>query len=94
LPRSGDRRCTRGAQPTAPRRVQTAARTRYKAVAFDAFVLFNPDSVVPDIERSFSGKGRELANLWRTSQFEYAWLRSITNRYVDFFAITEDASDA
>jgi 2-haloacid dehalogenase len=64
---------------------------RFRAVAFDYFVLFNPDSVVPAVERVFPGKGRELTNLWRTRQFEYSWLRSITNRYEDFFAVTEDA---
>jgi 2-haloacid dehalogenase len=66
-------------------------RPRFRAVAFDYFVLFNPDSVVSAVERIFPGKGRELTNLWRTRQFEYSWLRSITNRYVDFFAVTEDA---
>lgn len=63
----------------------------FKAVAFDYFVLFDPDSIVPEVERVFPGKGRELTNLWRTRQFEYTWLRSITDRYVDFSAVTEDA---
>ncbi len=64
---------------------------RFKAVAFDYFVLFNPDSVIPEAERLFPGKGRDLTVLWRTRQFEYSWLRSLTDRYVDFFAVTEDA---
>ena len=64
---------------------------RYKAIAFDALVLFNPDSVVPEVERAFPGKGREFTNLWRMRQFEYCWLRSISDRYVDFFAVTDDA---
>jgi 2-haloacid dehalogenase len=68
-----------------------AARPRFKAVAFDYFVLFNPDSVVPEVEAIVPGRGRELTNLWRTRQFEYSWLRSITGHYVDFFAVTEDA---
>ena len=68
-----------------------AAASPFKAIAFDYFVLFNPDSVVTEVERVFPGKGREFTNLWRTRQFEYSWLRSITNRYVDFFAITEDS---
>ena len=71
--------------------VEAAAAPGFKAIAFDYFVLFNPDSVVPEVERVFPGKGREFTNLWRTRQFEYSWLRSITDRYVDFFAITEDA---
>jgi len=76
---------------TTPARRQTAAQPRFKAVAFDYFVLFNADSVIPEVEKVFPGRGRELTNLWRTRQFEYGWLRSITNRYVDFFTITEDA---
>lgn len=67
------------------------AASRFKAIAFDYLVLFNPDSVVADAEREFPGRGRELTNLWRTRQFEYSWLRSITNRYADFSDITEDA---
>lgn len=68
-----------------------AASPRFKAVAFDYFVLFNPDSVVPEVERVFPGKGREFTALWRTRQFEYAWLRSMTDRYADFLAVTDDA---
>jgi 2-haloacid dehalogenase len=66
-------------------------RPRYKAVAFDYFVLFNPDSVVSVVDRAAPGKGREFTAVWRTRQFEYSWLRSITGRYVDFSGITRDA---
>src|SRR5262245_51585886 len=68
-----------------------AGRTRFAAVAFDYFVLFNPDSIVSAVEPIAPGGGREFANLWRTRQFEYSWLRTIADRYVDFSAITEDA---
>jgi len=71
--------------------VERGVHTRYAAVAFDYFVLFNPDSVVSVVDRIAPGKGREFTNLWRRRQFEYSWLRSITGRYVDFFAITKDA---
>src|SRR5215831_12599464 len=72
-------------------RPASAGPPRFKAVAFDYFVIFNPNSIVPDIDAAFPGRGREFVNLWRTRQFEYAWLRSMTNRYVDFFRVTEDA---
>ena len=71
--------------------VERGVQKQYAAVAFDYFVLFNPDSVVSVVDRIAPGKGREFTNLWRTRQFEYSWLRSITSRYVDFFAITDDA---
>jgi 2-haloacid dehalogenase len=77
--------------PERPHPVDVAAPPRFKAVAFDFLVLFDPNSVVPAVEQTFPGKGQELTQLWRTRQFEYSWLRSITGRYVDFFAVTEDA---
>lgn len=64
---------------------------RFKAVAFDYFVIFDPNSVVPEIEKTFPGKGQEFAKLWRGKQFEYGYLRTITNRYADFFQVTDDA---
>ena len=64
---------------------------RFRAVAFDSFVLFNPDSIVATAESIFPGHGRELTTSWRTRQFEYSWLRSITGRYTDFFNVTVDA---
>ncbi len=68
-----------------------SSRARYQAVAFDYFVLFNPDSVVSIADDMFPGRGRAFIDVWRTRQFEYSWLRSITDRYVDFARITEDA---
>ena len=66
-------------------------QSRFAAVAFDYFVLFNPDSIVAAADQVIPGRGRELTTLWRTRQFEYSWLRSIVGRYVDFAAVTEDA---
>jgi 2-haloacid dehalogenase len=71
--------------------VQRGVRKQYAAVAFDYLVLFDPDSVVSAVDRIAPGRGREFTKLWRTRQFEYSWLRSITDRYVDFSAVTSDA---
>src|SRR5690348_5193138 len=68
-----------------------AGEPRFKAVAFDYFVIFDPNSIVPAIDEAFPGRGTEFVNLWRTRQFEYAWLRSITDRYADFWQVTDDA---
>lgn len=65
----------------------------YKAVAFDYFVLFNPNSVIDDVEEVFPGKGLEFTKMWRSKQFEYGFLRSITGRHEDFFKVTGDALD-
>lgn len=64
---------------------------RFKAVAFDYFVIFNPNSVVPKVESVYPGKGLEFTKAWRAKQFEYGFLRSITDRHEDFLKVTEDA---
>jgi len=67
------------------------ATPRFKAVAFDYFVLFNANSVVPKVEKEFPGKGAAFTAAWRAKQFDYGFLRSITDRQIDFFKVTEDA---
>jgi 2-haloacid dehalogenase len=64
---------------------------RYGAIAFDYFVIFDPNSIIPQIEGVFPGKGKEFADRWRARQFDYGFLRSITGRHVDFFKVTEDS---
>lgn len=68
-------------------------KPRFKAVAFDYFVLFDPSSVIPEVEKVFPGKGAEFTKAWRAKQFEYGFLRSITRHHRDFFAVTGDALD-
>ncbi len=62
-----------------------------EAIAFDALAVFDPSAVVGVAEAEFPGQGAALVAAWRSRQFEYTWLRSITDTYVDFFAVTEDA---
>src|SRR4051812_3394759 len=70
---------------------QDTSAPRFKAVAFDYFVIFDANSVLPAVEAAYPGKGAEFARAWRAKQFEYGFLRSITNRHADFFKVTEDA---
>jgi 2-haloacid dehalogenase len=72
-------------------RAEDRLEPRFKAVAFDYFVIFNADSVVPQVEKAFPGRGAEFTRVWRGKQFEYGFLRSITGRYADFFQVTGDA---
>ncbi|HEY2913326.1 MAG TPA: haloacid dehalogenase type II [Candidatus Angelobacter sp.] len=62
-----------------------------KAIAFDAFPIFNPSPVFVLTEQLFPGYGPALSEEWRTRQFEYAWLRIATHHYTDFWQITQDA---
>lgn len=73
-----------------PTHAQTS-RPHYRAVAFDYFVIFDPNSVVAEVEKVFPGKGMDFTKAWRTKQFEYGFLRSITDNHEDFLKVTEDA---
>jgi 2-haloacid dehalogenase len=74
-----------------PTLAQDTPTPKYKAVAFDYFVLFNPNSVIPEVEKVFPGQGTAFTKAWRAKQFEYGFLRTITDRHEDFFKVTEDA---
>src|ERR1043165_3771246 len=67
------------------------AATRIKAVAFDGFPIIDPRPVGTRAEQLFPGRGAELMAAWRTRQFEYTWLRTLTRRYADFWLVTEEA---
>ena len=62
-----------------------------KAVAFDAFAIFDPRPVFRLAEELFPGRGEELSSQWRTRQFEYTWLRNSMRVYADFWHVTQDA---
>lgn len=63
-----------------------------KALVFDAYgTLFDVHSIIVALDRRFPGKGPEVSNGWRTRQLEYTWLRSLMDRYEDFWNVTEAA---
>jgi 2-haloacid dehalogenase len=70
-----------------------AATPRFKAVAFDYFVIFDPNSILPAVEAVAPGRALEFTQAWRSKQFEYGFLRSITSQHADFFEVTGDALD-
>jgi 2-haloacid dehalogenase len=67
------------------------SRPAIKAIAFDGFPIFDPRPIFALAEELFPGQGTELSNAWRTRQFEYTWLRTLTQRYRDFLGVIEDA---
>ncbi|HEY8064785.1 MAG TPA: haloacid dehalogenase type II [Methylosinus sp.] len=79
------------ATPFGLARAEAPSTPRFKAVAFDYFVLFDANSVIPAVEAAYPGKGAEFTKLWRAKQFEYCFLRSLTGRHADFFEVTGDA---
>ncbi|AGM31635.1 MULTISPECIES: haloacid dehalogenase type II [Mycobacteriaceae] len=62
-----------------------------RAVAFDAFTVFDRRAVDAAAEDVFPGTGTTLIDTWRTRQFEYTWLRTLTGTYTNFWTITQDA---
>ena len=70
---------------------ESSVGLRIKAIAFDAFPIFDPRPVFALAEQIFPGRGAELSNEWRTRQFEYTWLRVADRRYADFWHVTQDA---
>ncbi len=65
-----------------------------QAVLFDAYgTLFDVHSVVARCEAAFPGQGAALSQAWRNKQLEITWLRSLGNRYIPFWQITQDALD-
>ena len=69
---------------------QATIKSDIKAVAFDAFPIFDPRPIFILVETLFPGKGKELSSAWRIRQFEYQWLRALSGQYVDFWQATEE----
>ena len=70
---------------------RAATKPTIKAIAFDGFPVFDPRPIFALADELFPGPGSDLSNAWRTRQFEYTWLRTLSQRYVDFWQVTEDA---
>ena len=68
---------------------QATEQSRFKAIAFDAFPIFDPRPIAALTESLFPGKGAAVINVWRTRQFEYQWLRALGGQYADFLHATE-----
>ena len=63
-----------------------------KAAIFDAYgTLFDVLSVTSLCEQLFPGNGAALAVMWRAKQLQYSLLRSMMDRYADFWQVTQDA---
>ena len=62
-----------------------------RAFVFDAYgTLFDVHSIV-DTARAITPDPQALSLLWRQKQLEYTWLRSLMDRYEDFWVVTGQA---
>ncbi|MCF3935583.1 haloacid dehalogenase type II [Acuticoccus sp. M5D2P5] len=61
---------------------------------FDAYgTLFDVHAAVRRHAGEIGPDADRLSALWRTKQLEYSWVRALTDRYRDFWGLTEDALD-
>ncbi len=62
-----------------------------KAIAFDAFAIFDPRPIFKKVEELFPNNAKQLVEVWQSKQFSYQWLRASANMYKNFWDVTEDA---
>jgi len=66
--------------------------TGVRACVFDAYgTLFDVNSAARQAQNTLHENWQQLAEVWRTKQLQYTWLRSLTGRHVDFWQITVEA---
>ncbi|MEO1016253.1 MAG: haloacid dehalogenase type II [Pseudomonadota bacterium] len=64
------------------------------ACIFDAYgTLLDFGSAVSKEAAILGDKAGPLVDVWRVAQLEYTWLRSLMQRYADFWQVTNDALD-
>ncbi|HZC35220.1 MAG TPA: haloacid dehalogenase type II [Chthoniobacterales bacterium] len=66
--------------------------SRIRGCVFDAYgTLFDVNSAARLMQEILGNKWQDLAELWRTKQLQYTWLRSLAGRHIDFWQVTGDA---
>ncbi len=65
-----------------------------EACVFDAYgTLFDVNAAVARCRDQVGPEADRLSDIWRQKQLQYSWLRSLMDRYVDFWQITGQALD-
>ncbi len=65
-----------------------------EACVFDAYgTLFDVSSAARSLQDELGPRWQPLAELWRTKQLQYTWLRGLGGRHADFRKVTADALD-
>ncbi|BBP03110.1 haloacid dehalogenase [Sulfuriferula plumbiphila] len=63
-----------------------------RTLVFDAYgTLLDVSSAAAALRNELADKAIPLAALWRDKQLQYTWLRSLQDRYVDFWQVTSEA---
>jgi 2-haloacid dehalogenase len=65
-----------------------------RACVFDAYgTLFDVNSAAERERKTLGERWQPLAELWRSKQLQYTWLRSLAGLHADFWQLTGDALD-
>ena len=68
-----------------------APATGVRAIAFDAFPIFDSRLIAITAKELFPDKGEMLANIWSTKLFGYTWLETAAGRYEGFESLAQGA---
>ncbi|PVE25507.1 haloacid dehalogenase type II [Microvirga sp. KLBC 81] len=64
------------------------------AIVFDAYgTLFDVHSAVARHAAQVGDEATRLSEIWRAKQLEYSWVLSLSERYVPFWSLTQQALD-
>jgi 2-haloacid dehalogenase len=75
-------------------RAAPAASMPIKAVAFDAFPIFDQRSIFAAVKQRLPEQGEALSKLWFAKLFPYTWFRTTARQYVGFEVVAAQAFDA
>jgi len=75
-------------------RTAHAARAPIKAVAFDAFPIFDPRGVFTTVNQLFPERADALRKAWFARLFACTWLRTTARQYEGFGSVVGQAFDA
>lgn len=62
-----------------------------RAVAFDAFPIFDPRPAFAAVKAQFPEAGDDVASVWFSKVFGYSWLRTTAGNYRDFTQVMREA---
>ncbi len=64
----------------------------FKAILFDAYgTLYDVHSVMKKCDEFYPEKGAQISQLWRQKQLDYVYIRSLMDKYADFWSLTKEA---
>ncbi len=65
-----------------------------RACVFDAYgTMFDVNAAAREEQAALGSQWESLADIWRTKQLQYTWLRSLQKKHVEFWTVTGDALD-